>query len=270
MEESGIRRTSRVCCAAVAILLGLALQADAQGLHCHGEGQDQSISTDRPTFTNSSTVVPCGSLQLESGLLVSSEQGQRGYDVPEANLRYGLTKTTELRFMAPDYFQNYGSGGSYVTGLGDIGAGVKQSFAATKSGFNLAGIAALTFPTGANEVSSHGYDPALQLMPSQTLPANFTLEGMFSVSWPTQGASRNVTGQSSVVLDWQPRKPADIFFEYNGVFPSRGTPQNTVDFGALYRPTKRQQVDVRGGFGLSAAATDHFFGIGYSVRFDFP
>ena len=91
---------------------------------------------------------------------------------------------------------------------------------------------------------------------------------MFSVAWPTQGSSRNVTGESSASFDWQPVKPIDLFLEYSGVFPGRGSPQHTIDFGALYRPTKRQQLDFRSGFGLSGAATDHFVGLGYSVRFD--
>jgi hypothetical protein len=46
-------------------------------------GQDQSpstgaagpIATDRPAVTNSSVVVPAGSLQMENGLLETSSQG---------------------------------------------------------------------------------------------------------------------------------------------------------------------------------------------------
>ncbi|HEX5233692.1 MAG TPA: transporter [Silvibacterium sp.] len=241
--------------------------ASAHALHCHRD-QDESLSTERPTFTNSSSVVPCRSLQIESGFLISTEHEQRGYDAPEGLLRFGLTKSDELRFTLPDYFQNYSSNGNFATGIGDLGIGVKRSLAATSSGFNLAGIFALTFPTGAQSVSSHGYDPTIQILPSQNLAANVSIATMLSVAWPTQGGSRNTIGQSSVVLDWQVKKPLDVFAEYSGSFPSTGTPQHISDFGVLYRPSRRQQVDFWSGFGLSAAAIDHFVGVGYSVRFD--
>lgn len=243
-------------------------RAAAQGIHCRNDGQDQPISTDRPTVTNSSSVVPCHSLQVESGLLISSKQDRRGYDLPESLLRVGLTKSTEFRFGAPDYFQNFFSGGSFVTGIGDLALGMKKSLLATKSGFDFGVIGTLTFPTGANAVSSHGYDPLFQLLPSQKLPANLNISSMLSIGWPTQGNGRNLTGQSSMELDRGIGKRTDIFGEYSGSFPGKGRPQHTLDFGALYLLGKRQQVDVDGGFGLSSAATDHFVGIGYSVRFD--
>ncbi len=55
------------------------------------------LSTDRPQITNSSVVVPCGSLQLENGLEVSGNGSQAGADVPETSIRYGLLHKTELR-----------------------------------------------------------------------------------------------------------------------------------------------------------------------------
>jgi hypothetical protein len=56
----------------------------------------------------SSVVVPSGSLQVENGFLETSSQGQSVVDGPESLVRFGITKRTELRFTAPDYFLNTG------------------------------------------------------------------------------------------------------------------------------------------------------------------
>ena len=56
-------------------------------------------------------------------------------------------------------------------------------------------------PTGGNTVSSGGYDPGLQVPWSPGLSANWAAAGMFSVYWPTQGRTRNVTGEFTFLLD---------------------------------------------------------------------
>ena len=218
-------------------------------------------------MSSSSTVVPCRTSQIESGIAFSHQQRGLSFDTPETVVRFGLTDKTELRLNAPVYFQNYGTGGRFVTGLGDLGPAVKQQLAATKSGFNLAAIAALSFPSGAHDVSSHGYDPTLQLMPSQQLRTDLSVGGMLSLALPTQDSSRNITGQASAEVDWNFRKPADLYAEYSGSFAEVGGTQHTVDFVGLYRPTLHQQLDVRGGFVFTPVANDRFIGVGYSVRF---
>lgn len=235
---------------------------------CKPAAPDSTITTDRPTFANASTTVPCHTLQLETGLLESSDNGQRGFDLPEAILRFGLSDTTELRFGVPDYFQNYTAGSSPVTGLGDLTLGAKQQLhASSTKGLNLALVAALSFPTGAQHVSSHGYDAAIQLPLSVKISKNWTAASQLGVTWPTQSGRHDATGQADIYLDRQLTKPLDAFVEYNGFYPQRGAPQHTIDFGGSYKVTPNQQIDLRAGFGLSSAATDHFIGGGYSVRF---
>jgi hypothetical protein len=95
-------------------------------------GQDQPprvdatgpIATDRPAVTNSSVVVPSGSLQVENGFLETSSPGQGVVDGPESLVRFGITKRTELRFTAADYFLN--TGGGPGSGFGEFAFGVKE------------------------------------------------------------------------------------------------------------------------------------------------
>ena len=90
---------------------------------------------------------------------------------------------------------------------------------------------------------------------------------MFSLYWPTQGPRRNLTGQSSLLLDRQLTGPWDAFAEYAGMYSQRGGPQNLIHFGTALKIAKQHQLDFHVGVGVSSAAPDHFIGIGYSFRF---
>ena len=237
----------------------------------HGQEQPTSvdaagpIATDRPAVTNSSVVVPAGSLQMENGFLETGSQGQSVLDGPESLVRFGVAKRAELRFTVPDYFHNLSAGGG--SGFGDFAFGVKEQLGPTPGKFDVSAILFLSFPTGASGVSSGGYDPGLQVPWSRALSTNWTAAGMFSVYWPTQGRTRNVTGESTFLLDRQLTKPWDAFVEYAGDFPEVGSPRHLLHFGTALKIREKQQIDFHVGVGLSSAAVDHFIGIGYSFRF---
>ena len=65
---------------------------------------DDAIDTNRPSFMFSPIVVPKGSLQLENGTLFSGlRRGRWAYDIPETQVRLGVTPTTELQLSVPNY-----------------------------------------------------------------------------------------------------------------------------------------------------------------------
>jgi hypothetical protein len=239
----------------------------------HGQDQPQSvdaagpIATDRPAVTDSSVVVPAGSLQVENGFLETSRPGQSVLDGPESLVRVGIAKKTELRFTAPDYFYNLSTGGGPGSGFGDFTVGLKQQLGPTLAKIDVSVVGFLSFPTGANTVSSGGYDPGLQVPWSRVLSANWTAAGMLSVYYPTQGRTRNVTGEFTFLLDRQLTKPWDAFVEYAGDFPEDGGPRHFLHFGTALKIAMQQQIDFHVGVGLSSAAVDHLVGIGYSFRF---
>jgi hypothetical protein len=239
----------------------------------HGQDQPANVDsagpivTDRPAVTDSSVVVPPGSLQVENGFLETGSGGQSVFDGPESLVRFGVTKRTELRFTVPDYFYNLNTSGGPGTGFGDLAVGVKEQLGPTPGKFDVSVVLFLSFPTGATTVSSGGYDPGLQVPWSRALSANWTAAGMFSVYWPTQGRTRNVTGETTFLLDRQLTKPWDAFVEYAGDFPEVGGPRHLLHFGTALKITEQQQIDFHVGVGLSAAAMDHLIGIGYSCRF---
>ena len=212
-------------------------------------------------------VVPLGDLLFENGFAETASSGQSSFDFPETLIRYGLTSKTELRITPPDYFENFNSGGGFGSGWGDFGLGVKQQLTAGGEGFDAALIVSLSLPTGASLLSSHGYDPQLLLPWSHAISRNWMAAGMFSLLFPTQNGSHNMTGQASFLVDRQLTAKWDAFVEYGGEFPSRGTPQHTFHTGTSYKITANQQIDAHFGVGLSGATVDHFIGFGYSFQF---
>jgi hypothetical protein len=194
---------------------------------------DTPIATDRPAVTDSSVVVAAGSLQFENGFANTVNQGQETWDGPETLLRFGVASKTELRLTVPDYFSSMGT----VSGFGDLGIGVKQQLGPA-AGFDVSLVVSLTFPTGARGISSGGYDPSVQLPWSRSLSSNWTAAGMLSVYFPTEEGQRNVTSETTFLIDRQLTKTWDAFVEYAGDFPEQGGPRHLAHFGTAYKPTR--------------------------------
>ncbi len=229
---------------------------------------EPTISTDRPSVANSSIVVPKGYLQFENGFLITNAQGQSVFDFPETTVRFGLLDKTELRFVAPDYFHSLNQASGSISGFGDIAVGVKQQLGPLPGNFNLAAIVFTSLPTGANAISSHGYDPGLQLPWSLPLSKNWTASGQTAFYWPTQAGHHDFTGEVTLVFDRQWTPPWDAFLEYAGDFPSRPLPgqgsRQLLHAGSSYKLSRRQQLDFQIAAGLSHSATHMYIGFGYS------
>jgi hypothetical protein len=230
-----------------------------------GNSAPPVIATDRPAVTDSSAVVPYGVLVVENGFLDTAELGHSVLDFPESLVRLGVGPSTEVRFTLPDYYQDSATG--QPSGFGDIEAGMKQQIPGVPWKFQVAVVLSLSFPTGARAISSHGYDPSVQVPWSRALSSNWTAAGMLSVYAPTQNGSHTVIGETTFLLDRQLTKAWDAFTEYAGDFPEAGGPRHLLHFGTAYKIGSRQQVDVHYGIGLSSAAVDHFVGFGYSFLF---
>lgn len=93
---------------------------------------DSGIVTDRPDVTESSIVVPTGSLQIENGITWTSHHRFQTFDLPESLMRFGLAPRTEFRIAVPNYFG--GISGPDPMGFGDITLGIKEQLALLPKG----------------------------------------------------------------------------------------------------------------------------------------
>lgn len=226
----------------------------------------QEIVTDRPDVTEASTVVPKGSLQIENGLSWTTDHGTRTLDLTQSLVRVGISRRTELRVGVPDFLSGYGrlSG----SGFGDVSIGVKQQIGPLPGGFDLAVIAALSLPTGAERESSHGYDPFIKLPWSRALSDGWSVGGMFSTFWYTEEGHRRFLWEPTVYIEKELTKPWDVFLEYGGDYPTHTESRQLLHAGTAYKLTPRNQVDFHAGYGLTHATPGHFVAVGYSFRLD--
>lgn len=224
-----------------------------------------AIATDRPSVANSSVVVPQGGFQMENGLTASNLGQGAVVDLPQSSLRYGLLARTELRLALPDYFDSTAAGAS--TGFGDIALGVKQQLGPL-AGFDVSLIAFSSVPSGAHQVSSHGYDPGLQIPWSRSVAEDLTVAGQIAAYWPTVAGRRDPTTEATVLLDRSLNARCDVFAELAADVPQRGGSRQQLHAGTTYRFVANQQVDFHIAAGLSSAAPKNYIGIGYSFLID--
>jgi hypothetical protein len=244
--------------ASAGVLLSIVISCPVQA----ASDAEVTIATDRPAVTDSSIVVTQAALQVENGLQITDAMGHEVLDLPESLVRYGLLEKTELRLTVPDYYHSL-SGSAAPSGFGDMAIGVKQQLG-PMGRFDLSVIAFVSLPTGAQAITSHGYDPGLQLPWSHSLSANWTVAGQLASYWPTQNGERNYTSEVTLMLDRQLSVPWDAFIEYAGDFPQRGGSSQVAHIGTAYKLTAHQQLDLHAAVGLSAAAPRWFVGCGYS------
>ena len=252
------------CLILVSILLTAAAAAFAQQWP---PGPASDIVTDRPDVTESSIVVPKGSLQLENGFTWTTDHSRQLFDLSETLIRFGVTSRTELRVVAPNYFDAL-SNGRLAAGFGDIALGFKQQLGPLPHDFELSVIVAVSLPTGAARVSSHGLDPFIKFPWSRELKRGWSIGGMQSFFWNTDDRLRISIWEPTFYLEKEISKPLAAFVEYAADVPSTGGSRQIVHFGAGYKMTPRQLLDFHFGFGLTHAAPDHFFALGYSFRLD--
>jgi hypothetical protein len=226
----------------------------------------QDIVTDRPSVTNSSVVVPSGSLQSENGINWTAHPGQGALDGTNSRLRFGIGGCTEMLVDLPDY--TGGVSGHGPSGFSDVAPAVKHQFGGLPEGLNLSATVGLGLPTGAQAISGSGLNPYLQFPWTQDLGGGWTAGGMLSTTWLTGQPQSATVFQPSFLIDRQVSEHADIFAEYIGDYQTRGLPGQELNFGGSYRLTQTQQIDFHAGVGLNRNSPNYFVGIGYSLRFD--
>jgi hypothetical protein len=250
------------------VLLAAMLMAAARGAAFAADGcptSNSEISTDRPDVTNSSRVVPYGSLQVENGVDWTVRQGSDVLSGSSTRLRLGVAQCTEVLADVPTYF--YSLNGRASSGFSGLVVSIKRELP-VPFGFHLSATGGLGFPTGSSKTSSHGYDPYIQFPWSRRLDDDWSLHGMFTVTWFTSQHAINPTFEPTLSLEREFGPTRDLFVEYVGDYPNHARPSQVLDGGGSWRVTRLQQIDFHAGFGLNSSSPDHFFGIGYSFRLD--
>lgn len=233
---------------------------------CFAISDSDPIDTNRPSFMFSPLVLPQGSLQIENGTLFQGfHHNHWRYDIPETQVRVGLTRRAELQMYVPNAFL-WHSGNMTNGKASDLTEiGIKYHLGPESSKFNASVIADITAPTGSTVVSGTGVQAAFRLPYSYNIK-KWSISGM--QSFLILNGSRNLQYFPDAMLSRNISSKSAAFVEYGGYFTQRTLPVNLIHFGAVYKVAKHQQVDMQFGFGLNEAAPIAFVGAGYSFRID--
>src|SRR5262249_54965783 len=112
-------RPLSLSCIAAALALHAAPASAAEGC----TQTSAPIATDRPDVTNSSVVVPVGSLQNENGANVSRRAGADIFDGTNSRWRLGIAPCFEVLIGLPNYVGTFRRAGP--SGFGDVAPGFK-------------------------------------------------------------------------------------------------------------------------------------------------
>jgi hypothetical protein len=261
-------RVQQILRAFVLTLLGMSAARAEEGVaednNC-GNGETD-IATDRPDVTNSSLVVPRGSVQLENGINWTTRQGGTVIDGSNTRVRFGVMQCTEVLFDLPNYFHPLR--GSALSGFSDFSPAIKRQLEYLPGDIKLSATVGLELPTGTVRIAGPGYGAYVQLPWSKEIREGWSLSGMFTAFLIPGGHANNPTLEPTFAVERQVGSRADFFVEYVADHPRRGASSQIFDSGGAYRFTPTQQIDIRVGIGLNRAAPDHLFGVGYSFRFD--
>jgi hypothetical protein len=255
------------------------------------EEEDEPLETDRPDFTEASSVVGAGRIQWEMGYTYvhNDDDGilTRTHSAPEVLCRIGLTENLELRLAWNYLVEREDDFGviSEIDGAEDLEVGVKIALTEQHHWFpETALILAITTPTGRNEFSNEEVTFGMSLLYGWDLPCDFNCGGSTIYGNPSEHTTlalaslpdaelfdrHNLFAQSftigvPVLSDWW-----RMYLEYFGIFTeglSSDVPQNYFNGGFTWLLTNDLQLDWRAGVGLNHAADDFFTGAGAAWRY---
>ena len=247
---------------AMLLVLHSAISAKADGC----PSIKDEIITDRPDVTNSSVVIPEGSLQIENGVNLSARDGDRSVDGTNTRLRFGIANCLEFLVDTPTYFANLSN--PQNSGFSDAAPALKWQISPVPGKVDLSAVFGVALPTGSAGIAGPGAQPYLQFPWSWELRSGWGLSGMFTEFFrPSDPISRRVT-ETTFVIEKKVTERASLFVEYVGDYPESRSPAQLLNSGGLYRLGPNQQLDFHVALGLNHNAPSYIVGVGYSVRFD--
>lgn len=246
-----------------------------------GPDLDEPLVTDRPDFTEASSTVGRGVLQMESGYTYvrnkDPDDNSTTHSVGEVLFRYGVfADWLEFRLQVLPLIQTSSTGIGPTTtesGVGDLYLGAKIALA-PQEGFwpELAIMPQMTVPSGGSAFTNN------EVLPGVNCLYGWDVNDFLAIGANTQFNQRLDGGTGGKYLEfiqtaslaYSLTDKVGAYTEWFMLSPSGADTervQHYMDGGFTYLLTNDVQFDIRAGFGLTGAADDFFAGTGLSIRF---
>jgi hypothetical protein len=247
------------------------------------EPAEEPLASDRPDFTEASSTVGKGRIQLEAGYTFVRDRSfgvtRTSHSYPEALLRIGAV-TDWLEFRVGQNLGHFQTGtplgGTLRTnGAEDLYLGVKLGLTEQKRLLpEVALVLQTTVPTGHDEFTSGKMEPGFNLLYGwDVVPDLVTFAGSTQANRVYDEARHGyVELAQSLTVGYTLTDRLGAYTEWFAFFPTGAvapgvTAQHYANGGFTFRVTPNFQLDVRAGLGLSSSADDFFAGTGFAVRY---
>jgi Putative MetA-pathway of phenol degradation len=241
---------------------------------------DEPLVTDRPDFTEASTTVGQGVVQLEMGYTFTrdSEDGVRttNHSFPETLLRVGvLADWLEFRADWNYEIERTRTGGVADTesGADDLTLGFKIALTEQQCSWpETAVILQLSVPTGGDAFTADEVLPGINYLYSWELNEDWSLAGSTGFTGAVDDETDDMYTQfsQSLSLGHKWSEKLNSYTEWYVLSPigaDTNRPENYLNGGFTYLFNNDVQWDIRAGVGLNEAADDFFAGTGLSLRY---
>jgi len=238
------------------------------------QDKNPKLITDRPDQTESASIVPLRSLQIETGFVFSNKETeltkQRSFAYNTTLLRFGLLKNLELRlgieYLGDEISIKNTDTVNKLSGLSPVYTGFKVKIA-EEDGWKpeIAFLGALVFPfTASDDFKPENTSANIRLSFANTLSERASLGYNIGAQWDGNTA---VPGYFySIVMGVGLTEKIGMFAESFGLISEDGTSEHIVDAGLTYLVLSNFQLDISGGLGLNDNAIDNFISFGLSYR----
>ena len=220
----------------------------------------QPIATDRPDFTESTSAVAFGRLQIEAGTTLAREPGaQTVLSGPEMLIRVGMGSGFEARFVLPDAAAPFTSHARLGEAeFGDAAAGFKAELG------QAAGVDAAVI-VEVSVFGTAGPSPRALFVVGRDVSPRVSVGGQAEATFDRE-AERVLVG-GTLVGGLGLGERAGTFLEIAASGVPDGPAAVVLHHGYTLALGDALQLDVHGGAGLTRTAPDVFVGAGVGVRF---
>ncbi|MDN4164521.1 transporter [Cytophagales bacterium LB-30] len=227
------------------------------------------IATDRPDQTESSSLVPKGYFQWETGFLYEhANSAEQNYSYNTSLLKYGLFDSFELRLIVEYNRSRVALTGSEIDdqGLAPIAIGSKIAITQENGWIpEIALLSHLTLPnTGLKAFQTNFLAPDFRFLISKTLTETLSIGLNLGASW--DGQTPNATREYTLALANGFTERFGGFIEVYGFATEGSQPDHRLDGGFTYLIQNNMQLDISAGLGLSDISPEYFLSAGFSLR----
>ncbi|MEY2611421.1 MAG: hypothetical protein RL069_232 [Planctomycetota bacterium] len=239
--------------------------------------EDDSLNSERPTFTANSTSLGKGVFQVETGYLYTREASLgspaiASHQLPESQLRWGLFADW-FEFRISQSFLSQEELSTRLTGASDTQVGVLIALTKQQDYVpECSWIPFLSIPSGSSWASDGATRAGAALsyswgfLESWTLGASTTMNSEID----DQDSSSYLATYQSCYLKRGVGEKSSVYGEWYASFPYKATtaiPEHFVNTGVLVPFRENLQWDARVGMGLLEEGANVFAGTGLTIRF---